>query len=144
MTSATTAVLLQLTSKTNLPRLGVTSNTVDVGMTSTSSDMLPEVTSNTTANLSEPPSFYIWTAAFIFLLVHHLSYLLQNHKMMMLSTKNTFLWSKTKKNINNCKFETIYILQVTSILGNTLVLWTVLFHRRMWSLTNYFLVIFIT
>ena len=33
-------------------------------------------------------------------------------------------------------------MQVTSILGNTLVLWTVLFHRRMWSLTNYFLVSF--
>ena len=30
--------------------------------------------------------------------------------------------------------------QVISILGNTLVLWTVLAHRRMWSLTNYFLV----
>ena len=32
------------------------------------------------------------------------------------------------------------IILVTSILGNTLVLWTVLAHRRMWSLTNYFLV----
>ena len=31
-------------------------------------------------------------------------------------------------------------MQVISILGNTLVLWTVLAHRRMWSLTNYFLV----
>merc|ERR1719220_476900 len=55
------------------------------------------MTSNTTTVLPQPASFYIWTAAFIFLLV-------------------------------------------TSILGNTLVLWTVLFHRRMWSLTNYFLV----
>ena len=36
----------------------------------------------------------------------------------------------------------ILTMQVTSILGNTLVLWTVLFHRRMWSLTNYFLVSF--
>ena len=32
------------------------------------------------------------------------------------------------------------LMQVISILGNTLVLWTVLAHRRMWSLTNYFLV----
>ena len=32
------------------------------------------------------------------------------------------------------------IILVTSILGNTLVLWTVLAHRRMWSITNYFLV----
>lgn len=32
------------------------------------------------------------------------------------------------------------VILVTSILGNTLVLWTVLAHRRMWSLTNYFLV----
>ena len=32
------------------------------------------------------------------------------------------------------------IILVISILGNTLVLWTVLAHRRMWSLTNYFLV----
>ena len=97
MTSATTVVLLQLTSKTNLPRLGVTSNTADVGMTSTSSDLLPEVTSNTTANLSEPPSFYIWTAAFIFLLVHHLSYLLQNHKMRCYQQKIHFYGLKTKK-----------------------------------------------
>ena len=36
----------------------------------------------------------------------------------------------------------ILTMQVTSILGNTLVLWTVLFHKRMWSLTNYFLVSF--
>ena len=32
------------------------------------------------------------------------------------------------------------VILVASILGNTLVLWTVLAHRRMWSLTNYFLV----
>ena len=32
------------------------------------------------------------------------------------------------------------LILVASILGNTLVLWTVLAHRRMWSLTNYFLV----
>ena len=32
------------------------------------------------------------------------------------------------------------IILLISILGNTLVLWTVLAHRRMWSVTNYFLV----
>ena len=32
------------------------------------------------------------------------------------------------------------IILIISILGNTLVLWTVLAHRRMWSVTNYFLV----
>lgn len=35
---------------------------------------------------------------------------------------------------------TFSVILVASILGNTLVLWTVLAHRRMWSLTNYFLV----
>ena len=143
MTSATTAVLLQLTSKTNLPRLGVTSNTADVGMTSTSSDLLPEVTSNTTANLSEPPSFYIWTAAFIFLLVPLIFAAKSENESYVINKKYIFYGLKTKKKHQQFKFETIYILQVTSILGNTLVLWTVLFHRRMWSLTNYFLVIFI-
>ena len=32
------------------------------------------------------------------------------------------------------------IILIISILGNTLVLWTVLGHRRMWSVTNCFLV----
>ena len=32
------------------------------------------------------------------------------------------------------------IILIISILGNSLVLWTVLAHRRMWSVTNYFLV----
>ena len=97
MTSATTAVLLQLTSKTNLPRLGVTSNTADVGMTSTSSGLLPEVTTNATANLSEPPSFYIWTAAFIFLLVPLIFAAKSENESYVINKKYIFYGLKTKK-----------------------------------------------
>ena len=69
MTQSTTAVLSEVTS-TVLSGMATNIN-VEPGMTSNASVMsdLSGMTSNTTTVLSEPPSFYIWTAAFIFLLV---------------------------------------------------------------------------
>ena len=68
MTSNTTTMVLEMTSNTSIRSLlsGMTSNTsVMSGMSGMSG-----MTSNTTTVLSEPSSFYIWTAAFIFLLVN--------------------------------------------------------------------------
>ena len=71
MTSSTTAMLLEMTSNTSLLS-GITSNTNTLPGTTSNISVLSGMsgmTSNTTTVLSQPPSFYIWTAAFIFLLV---------------------------------------------------------------------------
>ena len=65
MTSNTTTMMLEMTSNTSIRSL-LSGMTLNTSVLSGRSGM----TSNTTTVLSEPSSFYIWTAAFIFLLVN--------------------------------------------------------------------------